>query len=313
MNIKTLALIGLIIPTLASTKALAGESARPGTNDPRVKTFTYSENEVFRINGHYGFSSVIEFSAKERVETISIGDSESWQIVKPNRPNILFIKPLEKMAETNMTVLTNKRIYTFELSAKRAASYQDSDLSFRLKFIYPGETDMELANIGTMRTGNTFSPLLGSSAADLNFEYSYSGSKRLRPEKVFDDGEFTYFQFEDFDVMPAIFAVDEQGFESLVNYNVQGQYLVVTNTGRQFTLRDGDSATCIFNETYPANPGIQKSIAPVAQLKKRKVPLPSHKPDIEKLKLAQTNTSFFDDVFSLFDDFTPSQTANMNE
>lgn len=310
MKITAIALIGVIISALAITPVHAGKSARSGSKDPRVKTFTYSENEVYKIKGHYGFSSVLEFSSKERVETISIGDSEAWQIVKPNRPNILFIKPLEQNAETNMTVLTNKHIYTFELSAGKAASHHSSDLSFRLKFIYPGETDIKLANIGSMSSGSNYTPFSAVPAADWNFDYSYSGSKRLRPEKVFDDGDFTYFQFKDFDVMPAIFSVDEKGSESLVNYNIQGQYLVVTKIGRQFTLRDGKTATCIFNETYPApETGIEKNVVSITPLKEKRfangIPKPSKKPR----KFANKGNSFFG---GLFNNFEPVKTASMN-
>ncbi len=32
---------------------------------------------------------------------------------------------------------------------------------------------------------------------------------------------------------------------------MQGKYLVVESLGRQFTLRDGDTTTCIFNDSYP--------------------------------------------------------------
>ena len=80
----------------------------------------------------------------------------------------------------------------------------------------------------------------------------------------------TYFQFKKNDVTPAVFAVDESGNESLVNFTIQGQYLVVERIGRQFTLRDGKAATCIFNDSYKEESGTQAKDAPIKLLEEKK-------------------------------------------
>ncbi|MDH5723001.1 MAG: P-type conjugative transfer protein VirB9 [Alphaproteobacteria bacterium] len=241
--------------TLALTSpALAGKTPRPGSADARVKTFTYHDRDVYRITAHYGFSTVLEFAPTENIETIALGDSDAWQTIKPGRNNLLFIKPLEQNASTNMTVVTNERIYTFELSAKSAQSHRSTDLSFRIKFIYPELIDLELANIGKSKN-NGFNPkeFTPSSVApeNWNLKYSYSGSKNLRPIRAFDDGIFTYLQFSNIRKAPAVFSVDEQGNEAIVNYSMRGKYLVVESLARQFTLRDGNDSTCIFNDDFP--------------------------------------------------------------
>jgi len=307
--------ISLFVVTLAlcigfTAPSHAGKKPRPGSADARVKTIVYNEHEVFSLNAHYGFSTAIEFSSRERIETISLGDSEAWQVMKPNRPNILFIKPLEENAQTNMTVLTSKRIYTFELSADEAGSYYSEDLTFRLKFRYPAETDRQLANIGNF--ASSYDPLSHAEPTSLNFDYSYSGSKRLRPVRAFDDGTFTYLQFNDFEVMPAVFAVDETGHERLVNFNVEGKYLVIANIGRQFTLRDGDTATCIFNDDHPAPPDeMTKEIIPVAQMQEKEfemasgIPIPGQKPSFGE----DEDDGFFGKLANYFE--APS-TKNLN-
>lgn len=273
MSTKTIILSSLILGTLMSTPAMAERVPRAGKADARVKTLTYHDNDVYRLRGAYGYTTTIEFSAKETIETISLGDSEAWQIVKPKQqPNILFIKPLEENADTNMTILTSKHMYTFDLSAGRAASSQSPSLAFRIKFIYPEEQTLELASFADKSA--SFNPLTGSPANEWNFDYTYSGDKKLRPERVFDDGGFTYFLMKDVDVMPAVFLVDTHGNESIVNFNVQGKYLVVNRTGGQFTLRDEDYATCIFNESYKDSKkdriGKQKSIIPVETVEPKK-------------------------------------------
>lgn len=262
-------LVGVAILSLMATPALADKTARSGTADARIKSFTYSENDVYYLKGHYGFTTVLEFSPKEKVESISIGDSEAWQVIPGSRKNLIYIKPLEQNAETNMTILTSKRIYTFELAASKATSPKANDLTFRVKFKYPEEETLELASFGNKPAGR-YDPLDGADASAWNFDYSYAGDKNLRPKRVFDDGTFTYFDFKKPDVTPAVFSVDEQGNESLVNFNAEGSYIVVNSIGRQFTLRDGDSATCIFNDAYPKEKGKQSSPVPIAEIQEKK-------------------------------------------
>jgi type IV secretion system protein VirB9 len=260
---------------MASSPAYAGKVPRDGSADARIKTVTYHENDVYRLKAHYGFTSVIEFSSKEQIISITLGDSAAWEVIKPSIPHLLFIKPLEENAATNMTVITSRRIYSFEMNAGKAASNRSSVLTFRLKFVYPGEQALQLAHIGSaaganMNRGGGVLP--GRAVSAWNFDYSYSGAKKLRPVRTFDDGEFTYFQFEKSGPAPAIFAVDEFGNESLVNFSNDGPVMAVHGVGRQFTLRDGDTVTCIFNEQYEGPAGIQKTTAPIMPMEEKSAP-----------------------------------------
>jgi len=315
MIFKKLILSTALISCLYISPAMAGKDPRPTSADSRVKVVTYHENDVYQIRGHYGYSTVIEFSEKERIQTISLGDTEAWQVMKPGQPNIMFIKPLEEDAETNMTVITDKRIYTFEVSANHAYSQRSFELTFRLKFHYADEATKDLAFIGSVSQAH-FNPLDNVGASDLNFDYSYAGSKRLRPIRAFDDGVFTYFQFEDFDVLPAVFGVDENGNERLVNFNLQGQYLVVSGVGAQFTLRDGDTVTCIWNDAYPEVEPASFTPEPIAEMEKIKnievasVPVPSTKPDIASLQAEIEKPSLLAQIFSNFDS---PKTGSLNE
>lgn len=316
MTFKKLLLGTAMILCLSISPALAGKDPRSTSADSRVKVVTYHENDVYQIIGHYGYSTVIEFADKERIQTISLGDTQAWQVMKPGQTNIMFIKPLEKDAATNMTVITDKRIYTFEVTANHAYSPRSSALTFRLKFHYADEAAKELAFIGSVSSAH-FNPLDNVSASDLNFDYSYAGSKRLRPMRAFDDGVFTYFQFEGFDVMPAVFGVDEHGNERLVNFNLQGQHLVVSGVGSQFTLRDGDTVTCIWNDAYPQiepasyTPESIAELEEVKEIEAASVPIPSPKPDIAALQTeGQEKPSLLAQLFSNFDSL---KTASLND
>ena len=55
----------------------------------------------------------------------------------------------------------------------------------------------------------------------------------------------TWFRFEG--ETPAIYIVDADRNESLVNFRTEGPYVVVDRVSRQWTLRNGQNSTCIFN------------------------------------------------------------------
>lgn len=219
--------------------------------DSRIKNVNYNKNDVYVIHGHYGYSTHIVFDKDEVIEHLSPGDSIAWQF-NPKK-NHLFLQPVEDRADTNLSVMTNKRMYNFELRAGEARSSSDPSLSFVIQFHYPHEKlqrqlkEKEIADNKEVKeqkkwVAQDFDP------ARLNFMYSMRGSDEIAPSKVFDDGQFTYFQFEKNTKTPAIFLVDSDKSESLVNYHVKGQYVVVQSTGAQFILRENKKATCIFND-----------------------------------------------------------------
>lgn len=231
---------------------LAQELIVKSSQDARVKEFYYQENKIYELKAHYGFSTLIEFSKEENIETVSIGDSLAWQISKAKNPNFLFIKPVEEHAQTNMNVITNKRVYTFELNAYKAASNSSKELTFKAKFIYPHINSNDLNSI-FFRGLAPLNPLEGSPSPHLNsalanYNYSFAGAKSIRPMRAFDDGKFTYLELSQDSPMPAVFEVDMKGNEKIVNFSIQGNHLIIQGTAKQYTLRDGDVTACVFNK-----------------------------------------------------------------
>lgn len=253
----------LLASTLLVSTAHAAITPQNGGADPRVKHVIYHEQDVTEVKGHYGYTTGIEFGTNEKIVSMSIGDSVAWQPVVA-RGNLLFLKPLQPNANTNLTVITDKRIYSFELSADVATSRKSNELTYRLRFIYPDEEAATLATIGEGPLGNTaLVKGVSNSPSDWNFKYQYSGSGSLRPVQTFDNGKFTYFKFSNIERAPAIFVVDDNGNESLVNYHKEGEYLVVERLARRFTLRDGEDVTCIFNPQFPVQSYEGEHLAPV--------------------------------------------------
>lgn len=106
----------------------------PLTVDNRIKTYVYNANEVYLLLVHFGYQSHIEFAKGEEIATISLGDSYAWSLTPLD--NRLFIKAMEKNIRTNMTIITNKRTYQFDLVSKELSNDNDQ-LVYVVRFFYP--------------------------------------------------------------------------------------------------------------------------------------------------------------------------------
>ena len=185
--------------------AVASASQMPrylGT-EKKFRSYVYNPNEVYRYMGHYTYQGFIEFEEGEAVNTISMGDPSLWLF--EHLGNRLFLKPVgEDHSETNMTVITNKRVYHFELYAKEAKGISDKDLIFVAKFSYPDEKDKNIVSFPRVTPSDE--PDMRD-LSSYNFNYQFTGDQTIAPVKVFDNGEFTYFQFTAKNAeVPAIFA-----------------------------------------------------------------------------------------------------------
>jgi len=118
-------------------------AVEPIITDSRIKTFVYNENDVFTLTTHYGYQSNIEFAKNERIETVSLGDRVAWQIVPAGRR--LFVRPQEENVTTNMTVITNKRAYQFDLRAEAGQLKPNAQLAYVVRFYYPEDMMANLA------------------------------------------------------------------------------------------------------------------------------------------------------------------------
>lgn len=202
--------------------------------DHHVKVVMYDPNNVVLLQGRYGYQTQIIFAPSETVQNVSIGDSLAWQAVPVN--NNLFLKPVAE-SKTNMTVLTNTNSYSFQLDSLNS----NVSPTYKLQFTY---LDGGYDAVGASNAISTFDP------EKLNWKYSFTGERSLVPVEAFDNGQFTFFKFKQDGMshVPSIFIVDKDRKETLVNYHMQGDYLVVHDIAKQFTFREGSSVTSIYND-----------------------------------------------------------------
>lgn len=234
-----------------STSALAVETGSAGYSDTRIKTYVFDPAQVYRIVAHFGFVSTIQFAKGERVDSVQLGDHVSWQVDRLKRGDMLSVVPIENGgAYTNMLVTTNRRVYSFEMTARHAPYVEDPSLTYLYRFDYPmtaeefAQSRSRAAKIDDIVAQNNET---GGSA--LNSAYRASGPKRLKPIRMFDDGAKTYLAFAKGAPRPAAFAVASDRSESVVNTsNLPDGTLVIHSVKPRFTLRGAGGVVCIYND-----------------------------------------------------------------
>ena len=126
--------------------------------------------------------------------------------------------------------------------ARRAPRRDDHGLIFRLRFDYP-EPFVALPEPKPV-------PVVAP-PADVNHAYHLEGSPRIAPTRVFDDGRATYFVFAPAAELPAVFAIDADRKEAVVNTAIRGGFLVVDRLAAAFVLRQGGEVAQVINDGYP--------------------------------------------------------------
>lgn len=105
------------------------------SSDKRIKILHYDANDVFTIYTLYGYQTSIELAKSERIQTISIGDRSLWQIVPAGHR--LFIRPMDDNVSTNMTVITDRHTYQFDLKSGAGKLSDNPNMLYVARFTYP--------------------------------------------------------------------------------------------------------------------------------------------------------------------------------
>ena len=221
--------------------------------DPRFTDRTYTPNTIVTVHGKPGIESAIAFAADERIENIAVGNSATWDVNPNKRANVVFVKPTNARARTNMTVITDQRTYLFDLVSSAGAPV------YMMHFSYPDAPKHALV-VEPPKSSSTASvtpdaavPRPRAVPAHLNFSWRGSGEKRLLPASYFDDGASTFLRWASDIPLPAILVRAADGAEGPVNYTVQGDYIVIEGVPAQLVLRSGRQFATLTPAQRPTN------------------------------------------------------------
>jgi type IV secretion system protein VirB9 len=234
--------------------------------DSRLQTLIFDEDAVVRIDGRVKVQTTIRFAPDEIIENVAIGDSAAWQVQPNKAQTILFVKPLEPSARTNMTVVTDKRTYLFDLVASPKAS-----ALYVLQFRYPelekaaeearlaAEAEAEAqAALAAAQPAASSDPSAAPDPAKLNFAWASGGTPELLPSRAYDDGEAVFLTWPAGVPIPAILITNAEGDEGPVNYTTRGDTVVVHDVPARIILRSGRDTATLTN-TGPMRPSARQA------------------------------------------------------
>lgn len=251
----------IIMVVLLNGPAKAEQAPRSAGFDAHVQHVVYNPLNVVRIAGSPTNSTQIIFSSKEEITQISIGDEAAW-LPQPVG-NLLFIKPIEIKAPTNMQVVTKRpngsnRSYQFRLVAARRGAV------FSVSFNYPDDEEKARIDLAAYQASlakeRAVMTHLGDAWAEgpRNWRYVAQGSSAIEPTEVSDNGRQTAFRFPGNMRLPTIYTAAPDGTETIVPYTMVKDVAVVQAAASVFTLRDGNEVLRIFNHGFDPvgrNPG----------------------------------------------------------
>jgi type IV secretion system protein VirB9 len=267
MNIaKTI--VALAVAFLSAAPAHAELMATPLQGDSRLVQFNYDEDNTFLVLTKPKAVTHIQFAPDESVQSIAAGDTAQWELTPTKNRKNIFVKPRYEGLETSMTIITDKRTYQFVMKSTGDGKkwYQ------RVSWLYASSLVLEqdavldeaaaesampampgMPAMPVTRPGSNATPVfgavdqqaatgLGIRPESLRFGYEIKGNAAFRPTNVFDDGKFTYLKMpSSLQELPALFTVIEGQDYSLVNYTVNGDYLVVQRLVTEAVLKLGKS------------------------------------------------------------------------
>lgn len=251
---KRLILIAALLPALT----LAEITPRPGALDSRIRVVNYNPMQVVKVNTFFGVATHIQFEDGEQVEDGIMGNPVNWQVKKMG--NHIYARPLKDHADTNMTVITNKqRTYNFlmvvqKLDENNPNAWVNPENFFTLFFKYPdveeqkrAEKEME-AKIEQEKqeAEKRFDAAL---AHVYNDDYWGRGDKEIIPTAAHDDGNFVFLEFGNNGDIPAIYDVDKNGDESIVNSHTEGNTVIIEKMAPKYMLRRGKLVADVVNRS----------------------------------------------------------------
>jgi type IV secretion system protein VirB9 len=269
MKMKKLLAVALLLPLLSNAEI----TPLKGSFDPRVRIVDYNPQNVIKLSTFFGVSTHVQFGDGETIRDVAVGDDQAWNI-KP-RGSHLFIKPQATHADTNVTVVTDKRTYQFALIVqprprRDSSAWSDPNLIFSLTFRYPDEEAARVAaesrkNAVKDRLGEIKGKLSDANKEGQNFDYWVAGSEEISPTAARDDGRFIYLTFSNNRDMPAVYSVDTAGNEALINTNViEGNTIVIQRLVPNVMLRKGTAVASVINKSFDLNSGSDNSTGTIA-------------------------------------------------
>jgi type IV secretion system protein VirB9 len=148
---------------------------------------------------------------------------------------------------TNLVIYTDRRAYRFDYSASARRPHPARDeVMYAVRFTYPlseraGADDQRRVDRGLAS---------GQGERARNTDYCFCGNRAVKPVAASDDGVQTRLTFGSRAEIPAVFVRNADDTESLLNFSMDGDVVVIHRVAPKFVIRRGSLTGCIVNKGY---------------------------------------------------------------
>ena len=248
-------------------------------SDPmaNVTVVQYAKNVTHKLRLREMMNTLIVLPEGEVVKGVSLGDKANF-VYEPvsNDEGVVFenmgnVRAVYPGADTNLILITESgHIYSFYLRVDTVESkympnlvvYVESDKIERenkqrkeaaenkKKQAEEEKVALEKKLAETEKEAEYLRNREISTPSDLTFSYKQiSGDAALMPIRIYDDGIWTWFQFDENNLdkvknLPAIYRVVD-GVDTPVNSRTEGGAVIVETVSDKWTLRSGGAHACI--------------------------------------------------------------------
>lgn len=243
-----------------------------------VKNFYYSPDskKSFYIKTRRFIDTIVNFPEDDAIAFAVIGDKQSFdlQYFDEIMPNSLLISTLVAGADSSLLVKMKSGIsYKFVVASYAIDSnvipFLEVNVNLKEQTVKTDEIQIEeiiydkarkdkdylrrLKIIKDIRNGENFYGYVDylkslKSPDQINANYKMKGNELIAPEGVFDDGQWTYFDFRKSFIanrLPALYKV-VNGYDVLVNFRIENGFLIAETLSEDgFTLKNGDDYVCV--------------------------------------------------------------------
>ncbi|BAW27561.1 TrbG/VirB9 family P-type conjugative transfer protein [Pseudomonas putida] len=248
MKITPIALAVLIGCTW-NYQAHAASTPVASTKDKRIRFVDYDPYDYVTVKARIGRDTLVMFAPGERILDMGGGYTDAWNVGAITAGNGFFMKPARGSPNTNIHILTNKRVYNLDMVL---AGPKEINYEF-IQYRYPED---ELQSRRAKGQADLVKKMLTQGdGRHQNENWTVEGATTIEPIRVVDNGLATYVTFPPRAKIPQIYYENEEGKEVMANYNVNDDVVVIHDVKAKFIFRSGELVTCIYNESYDPRGG----------------------------------------------------------
>ena len=229
------------------------------SGDKRIQFIDFNPSDVTHIKCVNGYITTIVFAPDEAVMNFASGYSSAWQFNHVG--NKFFLKPAAPQGTTNLTIVTDRKIYMLDIELVE----KPEDATYMLTYRYPDdarkakeqakadaaakaaeeraaaaearlkaeeEKRQQESALALEKKVNETDPNTLKDDPRNNWNYSMNFGKSahshdIAPLRVFDNGRFTYFKFANSREIPAVYSVsrDDPDDEDTVQEGIVNSHI----------------------------------------------------------------------------------------